>query len=350
MEVGGRKTERADREPVRQRGLGKDVLRTLKKSVRLGAIGLVGFAGLTFGMWDYGKQNSGDYELIRPTAKNPALPRNKLRIISWNTEGEASNPTKDLRRIRWILHPNIVLGQEVLGPEARKTAKIFRGDSEIFGVGKNTLDAEAFGNIIVSDQTPAHIQSRAINGTSYWESLAGMATGIAQDFAADTYKTAMSAVIGSPSIYTSTANTANGIQESRDIVAADFTMLDGNQPVNVLVATTHISGDPVVSNSQLQSVAHFMHDNRKQNQISIVCGDFNTTQRKVRMTMTSAGYVTPKKIGVKANGNEDFCSYAAPGISGLSVSLKAPHLPGKRQHHPLELDIKLPPPTPEIVF
>jgi endonuclease/exonuclease/phosphatase family metal-dependent hydrolase len=331
-----------------KRELGDRLLSTVQRLALRAAIGTISIMAVDAlpiaGLWEYSKYDSGQYVLIAPQVKQPATISNVIKIVNWNTESENANPNATLRYVEQEIHPDVILGQEVTRSEARKMRRIFPSSYEIFAVGKNTLDSQAFGNVILSDQQPEDVQSRSIDGTSLLATWLRMNFGFIEDVSNDAYSTVKNSLTSnSLTVNTSISNIKNGLQESRDIVSAKFSLLDEGVDVKAEIATTHISGSPSVSNSQRQAVLRFMERDVSFGELTIICGDFNTKPAwKISDAFGKYGFVTLQKKGKHASGNGDYCSYTAPGVPIESISVTTLNFPGKREHWPLELDIKLP--------
>jgi exonuclease III len=328
-----------------------------RRLTRYGACALAALSfceGAIVGYWEDSQQDSGRYVLHQPAVSQPLPLSNEVKIINWNIESESANPTKDLKTIYQTVHPEFFLGQEVLAKESRKMMKIFRGYSQVFGVGKSTLGGQAFGNVLMSEGriNSDTIRSWSIGGTSLMATEARMDFGFLKDASNMLVSAAVeaghnvdSSLAPGTKINESFDNTKNGLQESRDLEGVTFKVEDGNRTIDAFIATTHTAGAKIVHQQQLDRVVKIMGENTKPGQLTIICGDFNVKpEQKIRVAFDKDGFTTPPKQGLHTASNGDYCSYAAPGIAGVKVTVTALNLPGKRQHRPLEMDIQLPAP------
>lgn len=338
------------RETLKQRfnNLRPKMQRGLKAGLAALAFASMG-EGAIAGMWQNSQQDSGRYvlNLARPRS-NPAMV-DGFRVINWNTESEDTDPTDDLRTLRRY-RPDFVMGQEVVGPEAAKMRHLYQGYSQVFGIGKRTLNGKAFGNVLLSREIPKNIHSRSIDGTSLMQTEFRTGVGFLKDAGGMLANAVIQVGQHDPSemlaptasLNMSFDNTKNGLQESRNIVEASFTAKDGLYNIPVIMATTHITGEADLKGRQLGSVLHFMADYVKLGQITVICGDFNTTpERPIAQAMAKDGFITPRKAGIYSYINGDYCSYAAPGVPVQSVTVTALDLPGSREHRPLLFDMRL---------
>jgi hypothetical protein len=297
----------------------------------------------------------------RATHLTPLLPQHRsipteITGISWNTEDQPGLRTGQMKLLVRRYHPTFFNIQEMPGTDIPKLRRAFPRADIVATKADGLQDATRGGKydgIIVFGQRARHIQTLSMEGTSFFDSYLGMASGLTKDMTElvsvkahdPVFPNEASAIAPDVELRGSFSHFKDGLQESREATSVDITAQtpDGSK-LDASVMNTHIAGDESpVYRKMLNKLAGFMKRAAKRVKLAIICGDMNSSEAEFRPAAASAGYETPQHAPTSTNPEKsdadntiDHCSVAAPGVIIRSRvrTLDGPHDPAS-DHRPV---------------